>query len=508
MKIYILFHKIFTFPSLVPFITNHRVPSLLRLGAFIGLNILFGWNSNEYTTDYKLYGWLTIANGGLALLMAARSNLFSIITRIPSPILLLYHRWIGIATMIHATIHCALNIQHDIATEQFTDAVQNTRIQIGLMAWIALCIISITSIGFIRRRWFELFYYSHALFFVFVVGALIHASNGPEFLLPGLGLWVIDRAIRFANNFRSVAVKSVTTYPGDLVKLKFDGVKTSAPGQIVWIQIPGVSFFNWHPFTVASAPGSEEATVAIRGLGAYTKKVQSLVDEKKNAEGEMMNTEEMAMAQSNAFRMRVDGPYGVGGTQWGNHPVTILVAGGIGITPGISIATYIINNATKMERQENHETQSHIHLLWIVKASEHIQWFDSELRSLAATASNPNIPTTFTVTIHVTGGKPATTPSASSPSPSPMSTPTEEMLMTKETSGHTPDAENTNTLSVIHGRPDMLQWFADIKNTRPAMNAAVSVCGPRPLVDSVRKVAAKTSSVEGTYWVEEEVFEL
>jgi hypothetical protein len=69
------------------------------------------------------------------------------------------------------------------------------------MAWLSLAIIFLTSLPFVRRHLFEAFYYPHFLLRVFTVGALIHTTNGPEFLLPGLSLWAVDRLIRFRQYF-------------------------------------------------------------------------------------------------------------------------------------------------------------------------------------------------------------------------------------------------------------------------------------------------------------------
>ena len=486
-KLYSYLHKLCTLPFPFPFITRHNFPDLLRLAAFIGLNVLWGWNDNQYTTDFKLYGWLTIANGGLGLLMAARTNLFAIVARIPSSTILMYHRWIGLATFVHATIHFALNTRHYIITEQLDISYMNQRIQVGIMAWISLVIIAITSVGFIRRRWFEAFYYSHALFFLFVVGALIHASNGPEFLLPGLLLWVVDRVIRFAKNFRSVSVKSVTQYPGDLTKFKVEGVQTTHPGQVAWIQIAGVSYLNWHPFTIASAPGEKEAVLAVRGLGSYTKKLQSVAANAKET-----SPDEAMMAQTSLVKMRLDGPYGVGHLQWGLYPVTVLVAGGIGITPGISIATYIIKRAMLPDLEANGPNQWHIHLLWIIKDSRHAQWFEEELTQLASLSSDPAVPATLDVTIHVTGGSTSRMESLGS----------EEAYVMDQ-------AYKYGGPGVVHqGRPNLAEWFDNVKSTRRGLDAAVNACGPRPLVDAVRKAAAKASSEGSLFHVEEEKFEL
>ncbi|KAF5124304.1 hypothetical protein E5D57_012234 [Metarhizium anisopliae] len=63
------------------------------------------------------------------------------------------------------------------------------------MAWLCLAIILPTALPVARRKGFELFHFAYFLFFVFMVCALIHPKNGPEFLLPGFSLWVIDRIL-------------------------------------------------------------------------------------------------------------------------------------------------------------------------------------------------------------------------------------------------------------------------------------------------------------------------
>jgi predicted ferric reductase len=348
------------------------------------------------------------------------------------------------------------------------------------MAWVSLSIIGITSISFVRRRKFELFYYSHALFLAFIIGALTHASHGPEFLVPGLALWAIDRLIRFVYSFQRIQVTSVEAYEGDVTKFKVRGLRTFHPGQIVWIQIPQVSFLNWHPFTVASAPGEDEHTIAIRGIGNYTKKTHGLVKSIQGVGGEDGGA-------VTPFKMRMDGPYGVGRTEWGVHPVTILVAGGIGITPGISIASHILKRAGQRNaRIEGNNSEWHIHLLWVVRDESHVDWFREELSQLQSLASSPSVPATFDVTIHVTGRSLGAG---------------YEGTRTKR-----PRVKEESLGTVIPGRPDISEWFQDISRRHDAFHAAVSACGPRTLIRSVRKAAARVSGEKVLFSVDEEVF--
>ncbi|KAF5550894.1 ferric-chelate reductase [Fusarium napiforme] len=479
-------HKLHSFPLPLSYLDWH-ITDAARFTAFLALNLIFSIQTNEFTADYTLYGWLAIANAGLALLMASRNNLFATLLRIPNPVLLQYHRWIGLATVSHATAHVSFNIQHYIETKQVTTSFGNHRIQVGLMAWVALALLFLTALPIVRRRFFEIFYYTHALFFVFVVGALIHASHGPEFMLPGLLLWAIDRAIRFAYNFRTVQVQSVEAFEGNVTKFKVKGLRTRTPGQVVWLQIPKVSFLNWHPFTVASAPSDpgKTATIAVRGLGGFTKGVQYADcngDENQHGCASLDSNSMMA----HPLRMRLDGPYGVGSVSWGLLPVTVLVAGGIGITPGISIASHIIRQTGI---NVGGHSASHIHLLWVVRDAQHIQWFADELTELVNACAKPDSSTSLEISIFVTGGRQREVQ---------VNGPSHEMQVMSSPQPWT-----------IHlGRPDLKQWFRQLKSNNLGMDAAVNLCGPRQLIEQGRAAACDVSDREGLFFVQEEVFEL
>ena len=498
-KLTVLVHRFLGLPSPVPIISNYYAAIVVRLLVFIALNVVFGLNNNQEVDDYRLYGCLAIANGGLALLMGARNNLFSILLRIPSPVILLYHRWIGIATVAHATTHFAYTMRYFELHDRTSIALSRARNRIGLMAWTSLAIMFITALPIVRRRAFEVFYYAHSLFFVFVVGALIHAPKSREFILPGLCLWVVDRAVRFVYNFRHIEVNCVRHYEGNLTKFQIEGLRTRHPGQIVWIQIPGISFLNWHPFTVVSVPKQSEglATIAVRGLGGFTSKAQYVSDGDEGMFSEETNSHTKTSTKRMP-RMRVDGPYGVGHIQWGNLPVNVLVAGGIGITPGISIASHLIKSTTQLEPKgtslatSKDNARSYVYLIWVIKEASYLQWFENELRDLYLSSTITGCPVTLDITIYTTR-RAHSVPSS---------------LRQEESAAESECTSTEYPWTIATGRPELTKCFRQIKEKHAGSDAAVNVCGPRTLIDETRIAAGRASSETGLFYVEEEVFEL
>jgi len=437
-------------------------------------------------------------------LLPTRTNLLSLVARIPSPILLAYHRWAGVATVIHATLHFSLTAQHYVRTHQFETVLENARIRVGIMAWAALGLILLTSVRIVRRRAFEVFYYIHFFFIVFIAGAFYHAANAAEFLIPGLALWVLDRSVRaWYSHFRTIKVTSVTQYTGTghVTKLRFEGLKSAVrPGQIVWVQIPEVSALNWHPFTIIPSPTNKnESTIAIRSLGGYTRKLEQMALDATTADNNIPSNKTSTntasnMTQSTLLKIRLDGPYGTGRLQYSHFPVIVLVAGGIGITPAIGIASYIVNQAARATAIANPKSgHHHIHLLWTVKHEQHLAWFEPELTTLCSLIQSRNLPVTIAISIYATGGGSETSER-------------EE----RNLGGGGGDKYMYRGPGRVHkgGRPNLGEWFQRVRaSSGRGIDAAVHLCGPRLLVRAGRMAAAEVSGREGLFWVEEEEFE-
>ena len=85
----------------------------------------------------------------------------------------------------------------------------------GLIMWA-------TTIPRIRRKFFELFLYTHYLYILFIVFFIFHVGISYAcVMLPGFYLFVIDRYLRFLQSRRRVRLLSARLLPCQTLELNF-----------------------------------------------------------------------------------------------------------------------------------------------------------------------------------------------------------------------------------------------------------------------------------------------
>lgn len=85
----------------------------------------------------------------------------------------------------------------------------------GLILWAA-------TLPSIRRKAFELFFYTHYLYIVFVIFFVFHVGfSNSCIVLPGFYLFMIDRYLRFLQSQQKVRLVSARVLPCETVELNF-----------------------------------------------------------------------------------------------------------------------------------------------------------------------------------------------------------------------------------------------------------------------------------------------
>jgi NADPH oxidase 5 len=133
----------------------------------------------------------------------------------------------------------------------------------GFILISILMIMFVCSLPFVRRGGsFEVFYWTHLLYIPFFILVILHGPNFWRwFIIPGC-IFIIERLLRFIwmrSNRGKTYVSSGILLPSKVIHLviKRPFHFCHRPGDYVFINIPAIAQYEWHPFTLSSAPEDE-----------------------------------------------------------------------------------------------------------------------------------------------------------------------------------------------------------------------------------------------------------
>lgn len=156
-------------------------------------------------------------------------------------------------------------------------------------------------------------------------------------------------------------------------------------GQWLFLQVPSVSNYQWHPFTITSCPFDPYVSVHIRQVGDFTRALGDAVGA-GGAQAKMYdNVDPMGMyevALQNGQQMpllRIDGPYGAPAEDVFDNEIAVLIGTGIGVTPWASI----LKNIWHLRNSPNPPTRlRRVEFVWVCKDTGSFEWFQTLLSSL------------------------------------------------------------------------------------------------------------------------------
>ncbi|KAJ4837178.1 Ferric reduction oxidase 2, partial [Turnera subulata] len=242
-----------------------------------------------------------------------------------------YHIWLGHMVMAFFTAHGLCFIICWVVTKQTSEMLEWSKTDIsvvaGEIALLAGLVMWSTTIQRIRRRVFELFFYTHHLYILFVVFFVFHVGISYAcIMLPGFYLFLVDRFLRFLQSRDRVRLVSARVLPCDTLELNFSknpGLSYT-PTSILFVNVPSISKLQWHPFTITSNSNlePEKLSVVIKCDGSWSKKLYQTLSSPSSID---------------RVEVSVEGPYGPTSTHFLRHDTLVMVSGGSGITPFISI---------------------------------------------------------------------------------------------------------------------------------------------------------------------------
>lgn len=305
-------------------------PSLLVVWAIhIGLCAWFcvaetkdiNYQPRSYVISKRI-GRISIGCLPMILLFVAKNNVVASLSGLTLDKSVFFHKWLGRFMFITATVHMALSLQYWLGLK-FNVMVEIPPQIFGFIAYSCLGMLNVASFKFIRNFAFDLFLAQHRVFnFVMLLLVYFHNGGNHAAVILGVHLLVIDRVTS-----RVLGIihkrKGPTKGISDFEILDETTIRISIPisikdfdnhkwwwcfvpmygnwraGQHIALNVSKVSFFQYHPFTIASLPDSGKMVLVIKVHKGFTRKLKKkLLKIKLKQDEEASNCNEMSPTAS------------------------------------------------------------------------------------------------------------------------------------------------------------------------------------------------------------------
>ncbi|XP_012851922.1 PREDICTED: ferric reduction oxidase 4-like [Erythranthe guttata] len=311
-----------------------------------------------------------------------------------------YHIWLGHTVLTLFTAHGVCYIIYWATTHQISemlkwdrDGISNVAGEVALLSGIVMWI---TSHSLVRRKIFELFFYTHHLYIVFVFFFILHVGFSYScIMLPGFYLFIIDRFLRFLQSQQRVFLISARVLPCHALELNFSkdpklsplfsvaGLSYN-PSSIVFIKVKSISKLQWHPFTVTSNSKMDphQLSIVIKSEGTWSRNLYENLSSPTPIERLEISVEGPYSPTSTSSYLRFKSSKKKKSKELifffnrtvlcCRHEMLVMVSGGSGVTPFISI----IRELVFIANTDNEKNIPRIILVAAFKKSEDLAMLD------------------------------------------------------------------------------------------------------------------------------------
>jgi predicted ferric reductase len=380
----------------------------------------------------------------------------------------------------------------------------------GVTGWImtaALGIIVFFAAEKRRKVKFENFWYSHHLFIVFFICWQLHGMfcmikpDRPPYcswnsigvfwrywLVGGL-IWIYERILREVRSRHRTYISKVIQHPSNVMEIQIKKEKTTTrAGQYIFICCPEISYFQWHPFTLTSAPEEDYISVHIRVAGDFTRDLAKALgcdfdkksdssEKEKDPGGKVVGTSTNPPLNRVLPRVMVDGPFGSASEDFLKYETVLLVGAGIGVTPFASILKsiwYRMNNFNNSKPTR----LSKVYFTWVIRDFGSAEWFHSLLHAIEEQDMQNRIEINIYLTAKI-----------------------KDDDMTNifvQDVGAEKDAITALRAPTHFGRPNWDRVFTSITEKHTDTDVGVFFCGPPVLSRQLHQMSNKYSTPKGT----------
>uniref|UniRef100_A0A674JM26 NADPH oxidase 1 n=1 Tax=Terrapene triunguis TaxID=2587831 RepID=A0A674JM26_9SAUR len=360
----------------------------------------------------------------------------------------------------------------------------------GVIITVALILMVTSSMEFIRRSYFEVFWYTHHLFVIYFAGLVIHGIAGlvrgqtaeslnkhnPEHCAQDPTHWGKNNTLSHCEEpefgsipaelggtyscFADVSFLQAVVHPSKVLELQMHKKGFSMEvGQYIFINCPSISRLEWHPFTLTSAPEEDFFSVHIRAAGDWT---ENLIDT-------------FQQQKPKTPRIEVDGPFGTASEDVFQYEVAMLVGAGIGVTPFASVLKSIWY---KFQHADQRLKTKKIYFYWLCRDTGAFAWFNDLLASLEQEMEESGKTGFLNYRLFLTGW--------------------DHSIAGQAVFNFDKDMDVVTGLKqkTSFGRPMWSNEFSAVATAHPRSVVGVFLCGPQALAKSLQKCCYQYSSLD------------
>jgi dual oxidase len=501
----------------VRFVENYRLQIFWTVMFHLVTILIFVERAYYYSVEREYAGLRRIAGYGVTITRGAASamaftysilllpmcrNIITVLREtalnrfIPFDFLHGFHKHIAVTALFYTVMHMlghSINFYH-IATQNADDlnclfrdfyhaSDELPKFQFwcyhtltgvtAILLVIVMAVMYVFAVPYARRHIFNWFWNTHKLyvFFYFLLvlhgcGRLVQAPLFYFYFLAPACLFAVDKLVSASRNRVEVGVVKAEILPSQVTGLYFKRPANFdyKSGQWVRIACLKLSSEEYHPFTLSSAPHEELLSLHIRSVGPWTNNLRKVYD-----------------VPPPYPKLYLDGPFGEGHQDWHRFGVSVMVGGGIGVTPFASILKDVANqNKHTMGRMICNK----LYFIWVTRTQKQFEWFTEMIREVEDADENNYIDVHIFITQFYRKFDLRTT-----------------MLYVCERHFERVAGRSlfTGLRSVTHfGRPPFEKFLNRLKshhNTVPRIG--VFSCGPPPMTKSVEAACSKLNEFEG-----------
>ncbi|KAH8199010.1 hypothetical protein TruAng_006839 [Truncatella angustata] len=368
------------------------------------------WQSIQYGSPPVAIraGMIAVAMTPWIVATSMKANILTWITGIGPERLNVLHRWAGylclFLSLVHTVPFYVQPVWDDGGMTTFSRLFPEGSGVIygtGIACLVPLIWLCVGSLPFIRRIAFEVFVMLHVPVGAVYLGVLFwHTKNylaSWDYLYASVAIWVLCYLVRFSKlnwtkpwrlSFMVGDEAAITLMTENAIKVTVPTQMKWKPGQYVYLRMPGISFFDNHPFTISSLCSDDfpseygeqfrDCVLVFRPYGGFTRRVLDTAIEK---------------GPFHTYRAYLDGPYGGMRRELAAFDTCILIAGGSGIT---SLMSQLLNLIKRM--RDGKAVTKKVVVIWALKRLEAMDWFREELRICRESAPPESVTCKFFVT--------------------------------------------------------------------------------------------------------------